>query len=301
MNPALDVNTSVQHVISDRKLSCETPRFDPGGGGVNVARVLTRLGCETVAVYPGGGSTGELLESRLKEEGVPQTRIRVSEAVRQNFIVAEKATGRQFRFDTPGAELKPPEIQNCVDALFESTNQARFLVLSGSLPPGVDSRFYARISGEAKERGWKVVVDTSGEPLRQAVDAGIYMIKPNRKELSSLAGVDVNEEPAVEEAAAKLVETGRCEVVLVSLAGAGVMIVSKEGAERLPSPAVQFKSAIGAGDSLVGGLVCRLAQGESVSAAARYGVAAGAAAVRTEGTDLCRKEDVERLYNRLTR
>jgi 6-phosphofructokinase 2 len=149
--------------------------------------------------------------------------------------------------------------------------------------------------------GARVVVDTSGGALQRTLDARPFLVKPNLRELSQLAGHPLESDEQIEEAAQGLVREGKVAVVVVSLGAGGAVVVSEEGARTVRAPTVPIRSKVGAGDSTVAGITLALSRGESLVDAARFGVAAGAAAVMTEGTELCRREDTERLYGCMKR
>jgi len=299
MNPAIDKSTSVAQVIVERKLYCHPPRFEPGGGGVNVSRAIRKLGGATTAIFPCGGPSGEYLRELLQQEGLTCRPIPVAGWTRENLAVREEASGLQFRFGMPGAPLSDEEWRNCLIALAASSQKPHFIVASGSLPPGVTDDFFARVARIGKGLGAKVIVDTSGEPLRLALQEGVYLIKPNLRELGELAGREVADESSQREIAMEMIHSGQCAVVALSLGAAGVLLATAAGCERLQTPLVPIKSKVGAGDSMVAGIVLSLARGEAVRDAVRFGVAAGAAAVMTPGSELCRREDTERLYGQL--
>jgi 6-phosphofructokinase 2 len=301
MNPALDVSTTVPYVLPDLKLRCETPRYEPGGGGINVARVVRRLGGDALACFPIGGPAGTLLGSLLDGEGVRQTTVPVRGWTRENLNVFEQVSGRQFRFVMPGAALAEDEWPRFLTWLEELRPSPAFVVASGSLPPGVPSDFYARLAQLARRLGSRLVLDTSGEPLAQAVAEGVYLLKPSLREFRVLAdspGGDDAELAAL--AAAAVRKRGWCEVLVMSLGAGGALWVDAHGHERLAAPAVPVKSTVGAGDSMVAAIVVALMGGRSVRDAVRFGVAAGAAAVMNPGTELCHRADVDRLLPQVT-
>jgi 6-phosphofructokinase 2 len=294
MNPAIDLFVIVDQVIPGAKLRCRAPRRDPGGGGINVARVVTRLGGSARAAYPAGGSGGALLTRLLKQEGILAGPIEVEEPVRENLTVLEKKSGNQFRFVMPGTTLLPREQKQLLEAALDPP--PAYLVASGSLPAGVPPGFYAELAGRARDMGVKLVLDTSGEALREGLKAGVFLVKPNRRELSQIAGRDLSGAEDQETVARGLVERGETQVAVASLGAGGVLLVTANGTERIPSPDVPVQSRVGAGDSLVGGIVLGLTRGMDIGTAVRFGVAAGAAAVMTPGTELCRQADTERLF-----
>lgn len=300
MNPAVDKSARVERVRSNDKLRSTHVRRDAGGGGINVSRVLVRLGSPTRAIYTCGGIEGELLTGLLEEERIDALPIRINGAVRENLTVVEESTGDQYRFGMPGPDVSSAELDAVEVAVRTAVEPGAFFVASGSLPPGVPSDFYARIAGVAADAGALTVVDTSGTALEKAVRAGVFLVKPNLAELAALVGEREIEEPRIREAAGELVRSGRARYVVVSLGSGGALLVTADGSTRIAAPTVAVQSRIGAGDSMVAGMLASLAAGGPIVEAARHGVAAGAAAVMTPGTELCRAEDVKRLFGQMT-
>lgn len=299
MNPALDVSTSVDTVTAERKLRCGPARLEPGGGGVNVSRALTNLGGRSTAIYPVGGPTGDVYLRHVAAAGVPGHTIAIAGETRESFTVDETSTGNQYRFVLPGPTLVEAEWRACLAAVDEHLPRGGYLIASGSIPPGVPEDFYARLA-RAAGRDVRVVVDAAGRPLVEALDAGVYLIKPSRDELAGLIGVDHELEPDEQrQVAHRLVREGRVSVVALTLGSAGALLVSATDELRLPSPAVRVASAVGAGDSFLAGLVLGLAEGRPVAQAFRTAVAAGSATAMLPGTQLCRAADVERLVHEL--
>jgi len=295
MNPALDVSTSAQAVVPTDKVRCSEVHHDPGGGGINVARVVHTLGGQTMALYPGGGPTGLMLEGLLDRIGIPDRRIPIQGVTRESFTVDERKSGLQYRFVLPGPVIGPHEKQACLDELARAAEGARILVLSGSFPPGISPDFVQEVADLAKRMGCRFVLDTSGEALRH-MRSGAYLLKPSIRELREWLGRELRTEDEQVEAARRLIEEQVCEVMVVSLGADGALLVTAEGYETLASIDVPVCSAVGAGDSMVAAICFGLVQGLDLRHAVRLGVAAGAATLMTPGTGLCRREDVERLY-----
>ena len=296
INPAVDTSTWVDHVVTDRKLRCQSPRHDPGGGGINVSRAIRKLGGDSTAVYVLGGPSGWLLKDLLDREEVRQHPVQIEGWTRENLYVMEEATRHQYRFMMPGPTLSESEWQGVLDQLASLPEKPDYLVASGSLTPGVPDDFFARVARIAKKLNSRFILDTRGEPLRLALREGVYMIKPNLPEMWELAGQELQDESHQARAALKLVREGQAEVVALSLGPAGAIIASSAGTERLWSPSVRIRSRVGAGDSMLAGIVLGLARGMVLRAAARFGIAAGAAATMNVGTQLCNREDTERLF-----
>ncbi len=299
MNPAIDVNTSVDNVVVERKLRCTTPRREPGGGGINVSRAIKKLGGESLAVYACGGLTGRMLEGLLDDEGLNHVSIPIKDLTRENIIVYEKSTTHQYRLCMPGPRLTGDELRAALDRISAMDPKPDYIVASGSLPPGAPKEFYAQVARLCGDLGIRAVVDTQGEPFRLALEEGVFLVKPNLRELGQLAECEIKDEKQMEDIARNIVRSGKCGIVVISLGAAGALIVSKELSEYIRAPAVPIKSKVGAGDSMVGGIVLGLVQGKTVKDAVVFGVAAGTAAVMTPGTELCRREDTERLFKEM--
>ncbi|MFW5784272.1 MAG: 1-phosphofructokinase family hexose kinase [Spirochaetota bacterium] len=271
MNPAVDKSARVEQITANDKLRATHVRRDAGGGGINVSRAIVHLGGQSVAVFVSGGVEGELLERLLGHDDIEQRRIEVAQPVRENLTVVETTTGRQYRFGMPGPHLSRTEVDEARRVIGEQITSDGYLVASGSLSPGVPDDFYAALARMAREHDARFIVDPSGPPLHAAIN----------------------------EAAEALVARGAAEYVVVSLGSGGAWFVSADGAEKLASPTVAVESRIGAGDSMVAGMVFALATGKDAHEAARWGVAAGTAAVMTPGTELCRGEDAMRLLEQV--
>ena len=299
MNPAIDVSASVDYVVPDDKLRCGPPTYEAGGGGINVARAIRKLGGDALALFPAGGPAGVLLGDLLDAEGVRQRTWPITGWTRENVNVAERVTRRQFRFVMPGPALAARGWQAILDELDALEPVPRFVVASGSLPPGVPADFYARLGRRLKRRGVKLALDASGEPLRRAIRAGVYLLKPSLREFEELTGESGCEESRLPILARRLIDEGSCEILLLSLGPRGVFWMSAAERGRLAAPAVPIRSSVGAGDSMVAGVVLSLARGRPLADAITFGVAAGTAAVMNPGTELCRAEDVERLYGEM--
>jgi 6-phosphofructokinase 2 len=295
VNPAIDASCVADEVIPMRKVRTRDERYDPGGGGLNVARVVHELGGEAVAFYMAGGYTGTALESLIELSGITAVRAPIAGLTRVSHTVYETSSGQEFRFTPEGPEVTEPEWRHCLEVL--SVIDGEYFVVSGSLARGMPVDFYARIARLVKARKGKMVLDTSGAPLHWALAEGVWLVKPSRRELEHLLGRKAQTPEEEEDLAREVVNTGRAEIVALTLGSAGAVLVTREQTLRLTSPEVETKSAVGAGDSFVGAMVWALSHGRDITEAFAYGIAAGAATALTPGTELCRREDVERLYH----
>ena len=299
-SPCIDKSTSVPQLIPEKKLKCASPILQPGGGGINVARAINKLGGEATAIYPAGGYTGKHFNSLLANENVPTVIIETKSETRENIIIVDESTNQQYRFGMPGTELLKNEWEQCLKAT-EEINDVEFIVASGSLPPGVPPDIYAKLAVIVKNKKAKLVVDTSGEALKQAAQEGVYLLKPNLGELASLIGVEKIDNSEIADFAKEFIKKGKCEVLVVSMGEKGAMLVTKNEIHQANPPEVKRKSTVGAGDSMVAGIVLSLSQKKSFKETLQYGIACGTAATMYPGTELCRKEDADKLFELITR
>jgi len=300
MNPSIDLSTSTDRVVPLRKLRCASARRDPGGGGVNVARVIGRFGADVTAVYPIGGATGLMLRRLVDQEGIRSLAIEISGETREDLTVVEKTTGNEFRFVLPGPRLAKDEWRMCLEAVAALRARSKFLVASGSLPPGVPKDFYGHVARLAKEMSLKMVLDAAGTALEMALKEGVYLIKPNLQELADLTGIRTQDQDAWIKAALGLVQAEQTEVVALTLGGEGALLITRDQVWRAQALPVKVVSTVGAGDSFLGGLIWSLVSDHDLKDAFRYANAAGSAALLSPGTALCRWEDTERLYRQVT-
>ena len=297
LNPAIDGAAEAEEVRPIHKIRTWSERYDPGGGGINVARVVKELGGSALAVYLSGGATGPILDQLVQAAGIEIRRIPVRGHTRVSHTVHERSTGLEFRFVPEGPTLASDEWQACLSALEEI--DCDYLVASGSLPRGVPTDFYVRVGHIATRKGTKLVLDTSGEALHQAARQGVFLIKPSLGELEGLIGRKLPELQDQEAAVQELIASGAAEIVALTLGRDGALLGTRGKCIRIQGIKVVPKSAVGAGDSFLAGMTLGLSQGRSPEDAFVLGMAAGTAAVLTAGTELCRRADVERIYHDL--
>lgn len=295
INPAIDIFVNVDHVEPTRKIRCSAPKRDPGGGGINVARVAHRLGGDVAAIYPTGGALGKLLQRLLEREGIASLVTPSHVETRENFTAYEKDTGVQYSFVLPGSRLHEAEWRACLDKLAALPSSPQFVVASGSVPPGVPDDFFAQAVRHAKTMGAKSVIDTSRGALAAVLEEGVTLIKPNLMELSEYVRAPLDNDHERVAACRRLAAGGRAEAVALTLGDQGALLVTATKAWRAQPLAVEVVSTVGAGDSFLGGMVATLAAGKSIEQAFRVAVAAGAAAVMSPGTELSHEADVKRL------
>ena len=294
MNPSIDLSTSVDRLQPFSKLRCAVPEREPGGGGINVARVLDRFKCEVVAAYVAGGVEGALLQQLVERTGLRDLVIKVEESTREDVTIFERATNKQFRFVMPGPHLKETIWQEVLQAL-EGCDVPHVIVASGSLPGGVPEDFYAMVARHARAMGVRLALDASGPALKAALDEKPWLIKPNLKELRELTGEALATTSARANVARALIAAGKTEIVALTLAEEGGLLATREGVWVAVPPKIKVVSTVGAGDSFLALLVMELTAGAAPDVALVRAVAAGSAVLLRPGTDLCWPEDVERL------
>lgn len=294
MNPALDLSYEVERVVDTHKMRATAERYGPGGGGINVARVFVRLGGDARSVFPAGGPVGEALHRLVDLHQLACTRIPIAGNSRASTTAIETSTGREYRFVPEGPELDEDEWLACIEAIRHT--RCQMLVASGSLPRGVPDDFYARVGDIARDMGARFALDTSGRALAPVLAAGgIDLFKPSLGELSQLVGRPLDSIDEIDTAARSLIERGSARIVAVTMGHRGGLLAHEGGTLYVPAIHVTARSAVGAGDSFLAAMLFKRMNGADAETAFRYGMAAGAAAVCTPGTDLCSPPDIDRL------
>ncbi len=294
LNPAVDIACATAEVVPQHKLRTHGDRMDPGGGGVNVSRVLHELGAATRAVVLSGGVFGRHLETLIAAEGVDVIPVPIAGTTRISMTVHDERAGQEYRFVGEGPMIQPAEIEACRAIL--AAQDSDWLVISGSLPRGVSPDTLASLVRSAHAASRQVVVDTSGPALRAAIGQGLALIKPSLREFEELVGRPLPDAASQDEAALRLVREGAAARIAVSLSAAGALLATAEGVVRRPAIPVRAVGTVGAGDSFLAAMVLALARGGPPTDALRWGLAAGAAAVMATGTARPRRETIEALH-----
>lgn len=300
-NPTVDKSSTVDSIKPEKKLRCTQPVYEPGGGGINVSRGLERLGIPSIAFFTSGGRTGELLEKLLEKENIEILSHKVSGETRENFTVVDTSNNEQYRFGMPGEDVSEKECNALHDAILSISPFPEIIVISGSLPEGMHPSHLSKLIKQLKEKHAKIIIDTSGDALTEALKEGVYMVKPNLGELSRLSGKEELDNESADEAARQLINEGKAEIVAVSMGPQGAYLVTKDESIHVPAPSVKKLSTVGAGDSMVAGMVSIIAKGGNLTEMARMGVACGSAATMSKGTGLFTKENAEKLYKWLSK
>lgn len=297
LNPAIDLAADVARVLPGIKLRCTEPRVDPGGGGLNVSRAIRILGGQTTAFVALGGNLGGRLAALVTAAGIEMVAFAGPGETRESLTVTETSTGHQFRFMLPGAPWSRTRVEAALARIDRAVPEGGMVVLSGSLPPGVPPDFPALVAGLIGRRA-KLLVDTSGAPLAHLAAGGVPdldILRMDDSEAAGLAGHPLKDRIETADFAAHLVARGVADCVIIARGADGSVLADTRGRWHARSAPVAVVSAVGAGDTFVGAFVLALAKGEPPEVALAHGVAGAAAAVMTEATELCHRNDFEAL------
>jgi len=296
VNPIVDKSTTIDGLRPNIELKCTTPVFRAGGGGINVSIAIKNLGGKSLSIYLAGGPNGVRLQNLMEDEGMSQEVIMLRGRTRDYLSVTDTATELEYRFGIPGPFVTEKEWQDSLNKVEENLQAGDFMVASGKLPLGIPDDFFMKVAAIAKKKKARLILDTKGVGLIHAVKADIFLFKPNLTELSTVCGVGSISYSELETLAVDFLERHSCEVLVVSLGASGALLVSQQEVEYIQAPVVHQKSIIGAGDSMVAGMALSLLADKSFIEMAQFGVACGTAATMRSGTQLCQKEDADKLY-----
>jgi 6-phosphofructokinase 2 len=292
LNPSIDRVMDIEELVYDDVNPVVMQKGRAGGKGIDVSRGIKDLGGQSVALGFTGGYNGLELEGELMNEGVVCDFTPIGNSTRMNLIIYQKKKRLQTLLSTSSPEVRSLEIVSLLKKMKEIPSGS-FLVMSGSAPAGVNENFYAQAVTTLKEKGVKVAIDADGDALKMGVEAGPYLIKPNIHEFGRLVEKNLSEVEDIIEYAKPYQE--RVEYVVVSMGPKGAVGISRHGIFHIVPPKVKVRSAVGAVDALLAGVVFTLSCGGSFEDALRLGVACGSASTLNPGTSLCAPEDVESI------
>jgi len=298
-NPAVDLSTSVAQVIAGPKLRCAAPRFDAGGGGVNVARAVCKLGGTTRALVAVNGPMGDKLLSLLATEGVPSCSVQAGGDTRQSFAVTDVSDNAQYRFSVPGQLMNADDADRLAAAVVAEAPERGCIVFSGSVTPGLPEDFLNTLIAAVAPKSPMLIVDTSSFALERLVShpvGPVDILRLDQSEAVALAGHVLPTRADNVAFARTLLARRVAKVVIVGRGSAGSLLVSEDLRLFCPAPVAPVRSKIGAGDAFVGSMTLALARGQGLQDALRWGVAAASATVGTEGTALCELDETTRQF-----
>ena len=298
LNPAVDRELTVPEMEFDSVLRASESRVDFGGKGFNVSRLLKGMEEPSTAVGFLGGNAGELLQSGLQSLGIGTDFVWVAGETRTNVSIVTQTHDHYIKVNEKGPLVDADKQKELLEKIDTLAKQGDWWVLAGSMPPGVADDFYARIVNVLNNHEANAILDTTGEALRLGCAEKPYLIKPNAEEVHALTGMPVDSTTEIAAAAAELRKMG-AENVVISMGKAGALMQSAEETWLTRSPKIQEKNPIGAGDSMVGGLVWALTQGIALKESLGWGVASGAATASLSGTEVGSRPLIEELFKQV--
>ncbi len=292
LNPSLDYNMKVNNFEEGKLNTIATEYKTPGGKGINVSQVLNNLGHNSIILGFVGGFTGEYIEEKLKEKNIKCDFIKINQDTRINVKI--KNGNSETEINGKKLEVSDEQLKELFCKI-EGVKKGDILVLSGSIPNSLNNNIYEEISKNVMD-GVKIVVDTTGEGLKKVLNQKPFLIKPNNHELEEMFNVKLEKMDDIIKYGKKLQEMG-AENVVISMAGDGALLITEKETYLSNVPKGIVKNSVGAGDSLVGGFMAGIENGEEILECFKMGVASGSASAFSD--ELCKKEEVEKLMGKI--
>ncbi|KXS41382.1 MAG: 1-phosphofructokinase [Candidatus Frackibacter sp. T328-2] len=299
LNPAIDKTVTVEEFKTGKLNRVKDVRQDIGGKGINVSKVVKELGGETIAFGLLAGNSGKFIINKLDEIGIKHQFTWVDGETRTNLKLLDINSGQETEINEPGVKASKGELDKLKGKILEQVNDEDFVVLTGSLPLNTPKDIYAELITALKDKGSKVILDTSGMSLEEGLKAKPYLVKPNWHELQNLVGNDFESIKDIIKAGSRIHQQG-IEIVAISLGSTGVIIIGEEGILKITPPKVEVQSTIGAGDTLVGALTLQLSRKKILKDAILYATAASVNSVTKPGTQLCNKNEINKLLDQVS-
>ena len=292
LNPAIDQTVTIPNFVAGKVNRVEHARADPGGKGVNVASILADVGHSVAVTGFLGRDNVAPFEELFERKRIVDRFVRIAGQTRVGIKVSDPLLQQTTDINFPGQAPLPADVESLIHTL--DVLDAAWFVLSGSIPPGVDASIYRTLAAALKRRGRHVLLDTSGEPLRQALDVAVDVIKPNVHELEVLVGHALPDEEAIVTAVQPLLEQG-IRLVAVSMGSDGACFVEDAVIAIARPPRVEVKSTVGAGDAMVAGIVSAQLRGVTLGVCAQLATAFSLDAITHLGSGLSSTSAVEAL------
>jgi 1-phosphofructokinase family hexose kinase len=294
VNPAMDRIVTVDRLVFEDRAYILSTNFAAGGRGINAARVLKNFGSKILAITTSGGEGGRRLEEKLNVDGFPVELVKIKNHIRTNLTISDRQ-GLSVKLNEQGPTLLEAEIKRLHKAVEKHLPSATWLMLCGSVPPGVPSDFYAKLVRVAAKHHVLTLLDTDGEPLQPGVEAGPTVVTPNQSEAERLLGRALITRSHSIEAVQRIKAMG-AEHVILSLGSKGVIAASPNGVVEVVPPRIDAVCPIGAGDAMGAAFVWAMSRGNSFEESVRWGVAAGTASAKLPGIQLATFKETEEMY-----
>lgn len=297
VNPAIDCTYTTDRISYEDRVYVRTSFEQAGGKGINAAHVIHALGGQVLALATAGGATGKRLTALLEESHLPVSLIPIRHPIRRNLTISDQQ-GLTIKLDEAGPQISAGEERRIEAAARDKLEGVTWLMLCGSLPPGMSVDFYARLIEIAREKGVRTLLDAGGEALRVGIRARPTMVKPNRQEAERLLNRSLLTRHQAVEAVGEIAALG-VDTVVLSLGSDGALGVSGDGRYHVLAPEIRQACPIGAGDALAATCVWALSRNEPFVEALRWGVAAGTAAAATPGTSFASFTETRQMRERV--
>ena len=294
LNPAVDREMTVDAIAFDTVLRATDWQVDCGGKGFNVARMLKSLGVASVALGFAAGKSGEMLADKMQHLGIDTDFVWVKGETRTNVSIVSAENGQYVKINEPGPAISEADLLQLEKKIGDRVEEGDWWVLAGSLPPGVPSTYYTKLITIIQSAGAKVFLDTSGEALRLNCAARPLLVKPNAEEAQELTGLSINTLDGIASVGEAIAAMGPVSVI-ISLGKEGAVLLDEGKAWLAASPEIEVANPIGAGDSMVAGIVWGLSRGGCMKDALCKGIACGAATASQKGTSVGSLEQVNQL------
>lgn len=298
LNPAVDETIYIEKLKAYSVNKVSRSRMDPGGKGINVSKMVHQLGEKTLALGFCGGENGLFIRKALEARGIPEALTITDVPTRKNTKIVEIATGFTTDLNVQGEAVGKEAFARFMKTYETYLDEGNIVVLSGSIPEGLPRDIYRKLCNLAKEKGCRVILDASGDGLREGIKGEPFLVKPNVHELEELVGRDLTSEEDIIDKS-RLLLTDALKHVIVSLGEEGALWITENQVIKQAVPKVIVKSTVGAGDSMVAGIAVGLVSGLLNREGFRLGVASSVAAITVEGTDIPKKEVVENFLMKL--
>lgn len=298
MNPAIDRNVSVDRLaFEDRGYICSTENA-AGGRGINASSVLSSFGARTLAICPAGGKAGERFRRYLDAVDFPYEAVPIDGEIRTNLNLTDRQ-GLTIKLNERGPQVSDQEVERILGAVSAHLPDSSWLMICGSLPPGVTGTLYSRLVRLGHDAGVHVLLDADDEELREGLEASPMVVTPNQREAERLLNTALITRSHFAAAAARIRDMGP-KNVLLSVGSRGGVLASADGLWEVEPPRVDAVSPVGAGDALAAAFVWAMAQGLTITDAARWGVAAGTASATKPGLSFANREETEAILAEVT-
>jgi 1-phosphofructokinase family hexose kinase len=294
INPSVDRNVFVDRLVFEDRAYILSRSDSAGGRGINASRVLDCYGAKTLAVATSGGANGERFEKLLAKSGFAVKIVRIGREIRTNFTVTDRQ-GLAVKMNEPGPVITPEELKSIEKTIDSRLDSASWLMLCGSIPPGVSSDIYTKLIRQAREHKVKTLLDTDGDALLHGVEAGPTVVTPNQPEAERLLNRALITRAHFTEAVTRIKAMG-AESVLLSLGSRGVVAINENQLMEVLPPRIDAISPLGAGDALAAAYVWAATKKKDFADCVRWGVAAGTASARLPGVEFANLEQTKEIY-----